>query len=391
MITPSFGLTATERVLPRLALDFTTASLDPRVTFTRTGNTATVVNSLGLVAPINANLPRFDFDPVTLVCRGLLIEEARTNLIPISNNFSDASWSAFGTKTITANSVTSPDGTVNATTLSSPAGNGIQYQNIGISAGTTYTATIFVKATTGTQIRCQLVSSGGTGATYNQLLTISSGTNFGNGWYRLSFSLTTAAGDTLLQIRLLTDPSGNPIYIYGCQIEAGAFATSHIPTTATALTRNADVATMTGTNFSDWYNATTGAFGVTYQTYAPSGSNLNVLFIRGSVSTNRAGIYSDAGTWRYRTNLANMNLSTGIIQNAINNQVFLYGDSDYKFAGNGTAIQTNTGVGALSGINTLEIGFGTDYATGKQVNGWMKQILYWPQRITNNEVVAFSK
>jgi len=42
MITPSYGLTATERVLPRMALDFTTATLDPRVTFTRTDNTATI-------------------------------------------------------------------------------------------------------------------------------------------------------------------------------------------------------------------------------------------------------------------------------------------------------------------------------------------------------------
>jgi len=32
MITPSFSLTATERVLPKLALDFTTANLDSRVT-----------------------------------------------------------------------------------------------------------------------------------------------------------------------------------------------------------------------------------------------------------------------------------------------------------------------------------------------------------------------
>ena len=48
MITPSFSLTATERVLPRMALDFTTAVLDPRVTFTRTGNTATVTNSSGV-------------------------------------------------------------------------------------------------------------------------------------------------------------------------------------------------------------------------------------------------------------------------------------------------------------------------------------------------------
>jgi hypothetical protein len=70
MITPSFAISATERVLPRMALDFTTASLDSRVTFTRTGNTAAVTNSSGYVVPINADLPRFDFDPIALTCKG---------------------------------------------------------------------------------------------------------------------------------------------------------------------------------------------------------------------------------------------------------------------------------------------------------------------------------
>jgi hypothetical protein len=54
---------------PRLALDFTGANLDPCITFTRAANTATVTNSAGLIAPINADLPRFDYDPITLACR----------------------------------------------------------------------------------------------------------------------------------------------------------------------------------------------------------------------------------------------------------------------------------------------------------------------------------
>jgi hypothetical protein len=44
MITPAYSPTATERVLPRMALDFTTGVLDPRVTVTRALNTATRVN-----------------------------------------------------------------------------------------------------------------------------------------------------------------------------------------------------------------------------------------------------------------------------------------------------------------------------------------------------------
>lgn len=66
MITASFPLTATERVLPRLALDFTTGVLDPRVSVTRALNTATAVNSSGFIAVVNADLPRFDYDPVNL-------------------------------------------------------------------------------------------------------------------------------------------------------------------------------------------------------------------------------------------------------------------------------------------------------------------------------------
>ena len=65
MITPAFNLTATERVLPKLALDFTTASLDSRVTFTRTtgaSNPATYVASNGYITAATDNQPRFDYD-----------------------------------------------------------------------------------------------------------------------------------------------------------------------------------------------------------------------------------------------------------------------------------------------------------------------------------------
>jgi len=58
MITPGYSPTATERVLPRMALDFTTAFLDARVTVTRALNTATRINASGQFEIVNANLPR---------------------------------------------------------------------------------------------------------------------------------------------------------------------------------------------------------------------------------------------------------------------------------------------------------------------------------------------
>jgi hypothetical protein len=123
MITPAYALTATERVLPRLALDFTTGSLDPRVTVTRALDTATRVNSSGFIEGINANLPRFDYDPVTLAPKGLLIEEARTNILLYSNDFRDTATAGstrpwvYDNTTITTGAAVSPDGTQNASKI----------------------------------------------------------------------------------------------------------------------------------------------------------------------------------------------------------------------------------------------------------------------------------
>ena len=84
MFTPSYSLTATERVLPNFAIDFTTGVVDPRIVTSRAGNTATRINASGVIELVNADLPRLDFDPVTLACRGLLSEGATTNLLLIS-------------------------------------------------------------------------------------------------------------------------------------------------------------------------------------------------------------------------------------------------------------------------------------------------------------------
>ena len=150
MITPSFSLTATERVLPKLALDFTTASLDSRITFTRTtgaSNPATYVNSSGVITAATNNQPRFDYDPVTLACKGLLIEESRSNLAKYSQDFSNAVWT-LGGATI-GSSTTSPDGTSNGQSLMETSATSAHRfyvtSSITVTNGTTYTFTIFAK------------------------------------------------------------------------------------------------------------------------------------------------------------------------------------------------------------------------------------------------------
>ena len=92
--------------------------------------------------------------------------------------------------------------------------------------------------------------------------------DFGNGWYRCSIT-ATASSTTTGVYRLLrplslagaTPYAGNNVdgfHFYGAQLEVGSEPTSYIPTTSAALTRNADVATITGTNFSDFWQAIKG-------------------------------------------------------------------------------------------------------------------------------------
>lgn len=67
---------------PTLDLSFVRGGnvLDSRITFVR-ASVATYFDAAGVMQTASTNTPRFDYHPVTHVPRGLLIEEARTNLL----------------------------------------------------------------------------------------------------------------------------------------------------------------------------------------------------------------------------------------------------------------------------------------------------------------------
>ena len=332
MISPSYSLTATERVLPRMALDFTTATLDSRVTFTRTGNTATVTNSSGVIVGINADLPRFDFDPTTLICKGLLIEELRTNAL--------------------LNSLI--DGTSLATQL----------------------VTVTAAART--------LSFYGTGTVV--LSGAHSATVVGTGAYptRTTLTFTPSAGVLTLTV------TGT---VQFAQLETGAFATSYIPTAATAVTRNADNATMTGTNFSDWYNATEGALetvSTTISTTQPASTGAS-LYLDG---TNfMATFFGDVNKPRLLVRNAGVfevNTTASVAQSNPFNQVFAYKSGSISFASNATLI-VNSVNKPIPSPNSLYIGSHPAVGAAGYANAWISRVAYWPQRLINNEVIAFSK
>src|SRR4051812_29847838 len=108
------GVSATGLVYgpqPTLEFNFLTGVLDSSITFAR-ASSATYYDIAGTLQIASTNAPRFDYDAITHVIKGLLIEEARTNLLTNSQVIN--SWSTKTDTTVTSNSTTSPDGTVNA-------------------------------------------------------------------------------------------------------------------------------------------------------------------------------------------------------------------------------------------------------------------------------------
>lgn len=417
MITPSFSPTATERVLPKLALDLTTASLDSRVTFTRTTDAthpATYVNSSGYVTASTNNAPRFDYSTTSVgTCKGLLIEESRANLTLQSQDFS-TSWTPTSVAVGTDVAV-SPDGTQNADKLTwnngIAAGSASVKQQIAASAGTAYTLSLFVKAAgqdtvnivvnawnsvpvgiTFMYITANLTSASITGSAFNAFTSGSySITAYPNSWYRITITATTPATTAYLVYNITSGAVGdgaNGVYVWGAQTEAGAFATSYIPTTTTSLTRNADVAIMTGTNFSSWWTATTGAANSVVIPKSITGTKPvfqmddntadNIISLRGNVENPE--LYVKATTDQVQIDAGTIAVNTAY------NLCGTWNTNNCAAAQNGAAVVVDTSA-TIPTVTQARIGSdGTNYA-----NAWIQKINYWPQKITNNETQAFSK
>ena len=311
-------------IRPSLDLAFAqTKQLDSRITFTRS-STGTYVGTDGLIKTAAVDTPRFDHDPVTGESLGLLIEESRTNLYPTSEDITAAGAGAVGLRiTKSANTAVAPDGNTTADSYIETA-NTASWRwmewSASYTSGTTYTFSSFVKPGTGNWGVIYFFADNGVfnGAisTFNLTTGVvdQTGTNttctieeYPNGWYRISATQTASASSTgyialgfSYSADVTTSVAGSTSntlgYVWGLQTEAGAFPTSYIPTSGSAVTRSADYASMTGTNFSSWYNQTEGTFYAEADTINPryntnitgyDGNNNNYTVLGTGQSPNR--------------------------------------------------------------------------------------------------------
>lgn len=399
------GLGGTTILVPAMSLDFSTGVLDSRVTFTRASG-GTRVNSSGAIELMTTNTPRFDYDPVTLAAKGLLIEEQRTNLLTYSEQFDNAVWVKTAA-TVTANAVASPDGATTADKLVESATTGVHSadQSSTCPVGT-YTFTVFLKAAersfafVGMSDNVSALTGAYVNLTNGQVTTAPAGTwtnlsassvNMSNGWWRCSVTATRVDGTNITNRCLVstgvgtTSYAGNGtsgLYIWGAQLEAGSFATSYIPTTTAQATRAADVAVMTGTNFSTWYSQSQGTVYAQFDNYTTStfkviqfddGTNFNAL----TGSTSLSQVNSPSMTV---TGLATY------VPNVVYKSSHSYKLNDFSHVVNGGTVATNTS-GTPVTPTTARIGSGV---SGQYLNGHIKVINFFNTALSSVQQQAIT-
>lgn len=227
-----------------LMLDFVSGdALDERLTTTRASE-ASYFDADGVLRFANPNTPRIDYDPITRACRGLLVEEARTNVVTESSML--YRWSVTGAR-VEPHAAVAPDGTLTATKLIgavnavNPAIHQIERSMGQRDAGAVATASVFAKAAEAHELRLRAGRSDAESVLFNLLtgegtagysVVSFSAVQCGNGWWRLSVTATTLQSNAnqYLTLSIITSDNVSGAYVWGAQGELTGFPTSYIRT-----------------------------------------------------------------------------------------------------------------------------------------------------------------
>jgi hypothetical protein len=338
--------------------------------------------------------PRFDHDPTTGESLGLLVEESRTNVIVNNQTFTSSTGA-----TAINNAVTSPLGTTTAATI-------VEDGTTGNHATSSYAFTVtavastfsfFAKANGRNWIALRFqgvtrawfdISTGAIGTVDGS--TTASITPYGNGFYRCVATFTPTAGAANVFWRMgsangtdsYAGDSTSGVILFGAQAEAGSFPTSYIPTTDATATRAADVASISGSNFSSWYRQDEGT--VFAEVRATPSVAQRILGANDATADNEIRlIYRAANAGGFTVISAGSTTvdinSGGSFSGLLVSQAGAYRADNFATSANGLAAITDTSGSVPSGITRLQIG----QASGTPLNGTIRRLTYWPTRLPN--------
>jgi len=372
--------------------------------------TQPITNYVPVLLSAGGNQPRFDCNPTTGESLGLLIEEQRSNVAPYSADLGNASAWTQASLTVISNANIAPDGSLSATRLVATTGNFDHdlYRGFSLSS-VPYTLSVYAKYSGAHLALSAGVSNPWAGCIFdlqngvaktpqgNGMTCTASIQSVGNGWYRCSITFTATSSYAMYTIISTTNDVNatmggygfiayagdgwSGIQVWGAQLEAGAFASSYIPTTGSAATRTADDAIMTGNNFNSWFQPQQGSLYIE-SSYLKSGTR--GLFQIGSSIENRYGFYTPDQALNYFDGSVPFSTSFSSTSSKIACSLVNY---DIAVSFNNS---TTTAVGGRSLLNVDKLTIGSATYGGEHICGTIKKIAYYPARLTNAQLQALT-
>jgi hypothetical protein len=358
--------------------------------------------------------PRFDHTSAG-VCRGLLIEESRTNICRYSGELVNGTgWATVGMLSVGSGS--GPDGNTAYEISEITGGTFHTFLNTGgtgsalvasITSGVTYAGSIFLKKITGSVDWVQVtLASGGFGASQYVNINISNGTignssggtarveQYANGWYRVSWTATatttTTTSGTLLVAGIQNTNGTTRVPSYSgvgtnkflaamAQFEVGSFPTSYIPTVASSVVRSADVCSITSSTL---WNASEGT--LLSKTIIPNGgfdcytANWQNFFGHRRTNSNALSALIRGG--------GNFDLSLGTFVSGSLRVACTHGGNLVSAVANGGSINSTSGTLVL---NPTVLGIGYS-GSGSPINGPVDSIRYYRKRLSDAKLQALT-
>ena len=274
------------------------------------------------------NVPRIDYTNGS--CPSLLVEPQRTNLILYSEQFDNADWMKISA-TITANTTTAPSGINTADTLVISSLGYLLKQILSFSAvtGQKVTASIFVKNQT-----TNFLEFGGATPAGTDVYSIE---NYGNGWYRHKVTRTfTVTAVATLQFIIYNRVGTH--FIWGAQVEQGAYATSYIPTVASTVTRNADVISKSG--ISSLIGQTEGTIFIDFNVNNLASQTADPVIFSTS-GTNYIRLFTTKVISYFESNTVSISSASNVIINGRNKIAVNYKNNDFSLYVNGVLVGSN--------------------------------------------------
>jgi hypothetical protein len=376
--------------------------------------------------------PRFDYSPTNIgEPRGLLIEGQTQNVLYYSQDVTQATrWSIQGGipssyTSISATGGTAPDNTNTANLCTESTANNSRsiYQGLTAAAGT-YTASVWVKAGTGSTRYIRLVIPSAAGNFVYVTVNISTGavtqaaaavgtasaasatvTPYAGSWYRIQLTGTLAAAVNFVFIVPLDSatPSvntgdygreayvgnGSTFLVWGAQLEAGSGASSYIVTGASQVTRNADDCTATGSNFSSWWPLSQSAFTVYWDgdiTRSPANTQFCWLTRAGGSSRSR-GYVTTGSLIRANSTVYDFTMSpttSMTVGTRFRSAVAISSGSSAMYVNNSTVTGSDTSASAVTLFDADSLNFNPNADNFMHIRAFK----FYPIRLQNTQLQA---